>query len=96
MPLRFTLMKKVELLSHREPAFLFGCKPISVRRPFPVPGSLMGANRRHAVRTDEHRACRQQLLQVNQGNVFLFSISVLLYFISTSYSLFRQLGTVFS
>lgn len=39
-------------------------------RPLPVPGSLTGANRHHTVRTDEHRAWRQQLLQVNRGNVF--------------------------
>lgn len=35
---------------------LFGCKPIRVRRPLPLPGSLLGANMHHTVRTDERRA----------------------------------------
>lgn len=49
-----------------------------MRRPLPEPGSLTGANRHHTVRTDEHRAWRRQLLQVNQGNRFL----LLLFFLS--------------
>lgn len=53
-------------------------------RPLPVPGTLSGANRHHTVRTDEHKAWRQQLLQVNRGNVFLFfSVSFLLLFSSS-------------
>lgn len=53
-------------------------------RPVPVPGTLSGANRHHTVRTDEHKAWRQQLLQVNRGNVFLFfSVSFLLLFSSS-------------
>lgn len=56
---------------------LFGCKPISMRLLFPVPESLTGQSMYHTVRTDEHRPWRQQLLLVNQGNVFL-SVSFLL------------------
>lgn len=70
----------------------FDCKPISVCHPLPVPGSLAGQNMHHTVRTDEHRAWRQQLLQVNQGNIFL-SVLFLLSF-NNSHLLFSQLGTV--
>lgn len=55
----YVLLQKGSLSSYFS---LFDCKPISVRSPLPVPGSLTGANTHHAVRTDEHRPWQQQLL----------------------------------